>query len=342
MMLFRRAKETDFDDIHHLAKESGVGITTLPKNPDLLQKRIALSTLSFKKKISTPRDEYYLFVLECLEHKKVVGTSAILSATGYDVPFYSYLISKHTRICHSERIRHDYDMLNLVNDYQGYSELCTLYLDPSFRVHGHGLLLSRARFLFIAQFPMRFAANMIAEMRGVADEKGQSPFWEQVGKHFFHMSFAKADGLTMSTNKQFITDLMPPNPIYVNLLSPSTQAIIGKPHPLTNAAMTILLQEGFAYKNYVDIFDAGPTIEASCKEIKTITQSKLLRVKTTMDDVTNQRYLLANTKLDFRATVSHMIQNDKEDSCLLSHETAELLEVKVGEWIRVSPLGSSQ
>ncbi|TAL61484.1 MAG: arginine N-succinyltransferase, partial [Legionella sp.] len=269
MMLFRSANSADLDAIFDLAIQSGVGMTTLPKNKELLKKRLDWSTQSYQKKISTPADEYYFFVLEDLDTHKIVGTSALEAKTGHETPFYSYKLSKRTRMCHSLNIRSDYEVLSLVNDNQGRSELCTLFLNPDYRKHNNGLLLSKARFLFLAQNIDRFAPIVIAEMRGISDENGQSPFWDNIGAHFFHMPFAEADRLTIATNKQFIADLMPRNPIYVKLLSQEAQSVIGKPHQSTVPAMNILLNEGFRFNNYVDIFDAGPTIESPVKEIKT-------------------------------------------------------------------------
>lgn len=337
MMLFRPARESDLDAILQLASHSGIGMTSLPKDKELLQKRLKWSCASFKKRLNSPKFEHYLFVLEDPTNSKIVGTSAIESQTGYDTPLYSYKITKRTRICHSLKIRCDYEVLTLVNDNQGRSELCTLFLEPTFRKNSNGLLLSRARFLFIAQYPERFSPLIIAEMRGISDESGNSPFWEHVGRHFFKMSFAKADQLTLTTNKQFIADLMPRNSIYIKLLDPEAQAVIGKPHPSTLPAMNLLLQEGFRYNSSVDIFDAGPTLVAPCDQIRSIATSRIMTIKSISDDVSSKLYLLGTKKLDFRATLSMAIFNLEENTCIISKNTAELLQVKLGDCLRAAP-----
>ncbi|KTC79639.1 arginine N-succinyltransferase [Legionella cherrii] len=338
MMLFRSARDTDLDAIHHLAEESGVGITTLSKDKEILEKRLRWSTDSYKKIIEKPYNEYYLFVLENPTNKKIIGVSGIESCTGYEAPFYSYKISKRTRICRSLNIRSDYEVLSLVNDNQGRSEICTLFLEPQHRKNQNGLLLSKARFLFIAQYPERFASTVIAEMRGISDVNGISPFWENVGSHFFHMSFAEADRLTLATDKQFIADLMPRNPIYVKLLSPEAQAVIGQAHPSTQAAMNILLKEGFRYNKYIDIFDAGPTLEVPLSKIKTIELSRVVTIKNISDEVSSTNYLLANTQLDFRATINSALINRENNTCIISKKTANLLQVKCGNQLRVAPV----
>lgn len=338
MMLFRSAYYTDLDAIHHLAEKSGIGLTTLPKNKKLLSTRIHWSSDSFKKQVYEPQNEYYLFVLENQDNKEIVGISAIESRTGHETPFYSYKISKRTRVCRSLNIRSDYEVLSLVHDNQGRSELCTLFLNPNFRKNNNGLLLSKARFLFIAQFPERFASIVIAEMRGISDDNGVSPFWENFGSHFFHMPFAEADRLTIATDKQFIADLMPRNPIYVKLLSPKAQAVIGQAHPSSVAAMHILLKEGFRYNEYIDIFDGGPTVEAPASKIKTVEGSRVVTIKNISDEVSSPNYLLGNTQLDFRATINSVLVNTFNNTCIISKKTATLLQVTCGNKLRIAPL----
>lgn len=185
---------------------------------------------------------------------------------------------------------------------------------------------------------MRFTSTIIAEMRGVSDENGLSPFWENVGNHFFHMSFAEADRLTLTTDKQFIADLMPRNPIYIKLLSLQAQAVIGQPHPSTQTAMNILLKEGFRYNKYIDIFDAGPTLEVPRVKIKTIELSHVVTIKNISDEVSSTNYLLANTQLDFRATINSALVNKEKNTCIISKNTANLLQVTCGDRLRVAPL----
>lgn len=337
MMLFRSAQRDDLEDIYFLAKQSGTGMTTLPKDKKRLKERLECACISFGKKVEQPSNEYYLFSLENPETQEVVGTSAIEAFVGHDLPFYSYKLSRRSRICHSLAIRSDYDILTLVNDKQGNSELCTLFLQSGFRRSYNGALLSRARFLFMAEFPERFSPNVIAEIRGISNEEGESPFWNNVGKNFFHMSFMDADQLTILTNKQFISDLMPLNPIYVTLLTKEAQEVIGHPHPSTVPAMKILTHEGFYYLNYVDIFDAGPTIEAQLKQIKTIKLSKIATIGTIYKETQGELYLISNRQLDFRATLSPVIFNKEGNVCMISEAAAETLQLGVGDSVRLAP-----
>lgn len=335
MMLFRPAKYDDIEDIYSLAIAGGIGITTLPANHTQLEQRIEESLASFDIDFDASSHGNYLFVLENTKENKVVGVSAIDAYVGYDLPFYSYKLSKVTRVCHELGLRNEYKSLILVNDYQGASELCTLFLHPDYRINGSGLFLSRARLLFLAQFPERFSSKIIAEMRGISDKEGNSPFWNSLGKHFFHMSFQEADRLTASTNKQFIADLMPRNPIYTALLTRAAQEAIGKPHKSTKPALKILQREGFRFNGYVDIFDAGPTIEARVKEITTVKRSKTLKILKILKTINTKQFFIAMTDLNFKTCLGNVLES--EEGCMIDQNSAQTLGLTTGDTVIVSP-----
>src|SRR3546814_15633278 len=71
---------------------------------------------------------------------------------------------------------------------------------------------------------------MLAELRGVVDEAGASPFWDGVAGRFFGMTFQEADAFNAIHGNQFIADLMPKHPIYTAMLPESARAVIGMPH----------------------------------------------------------------------------------------------------------------
>lgn len=336
MIRLRSAQNSDLDAIFQLTQKSEIGITTIPRTKSHLKSRLNLSSASFSKDVIKPDKEYYLFVLE--DKGEIVGISAIEARTGDEIPFYSYNICKRTQVSHTLNIRCDHELLTLVNNYQGCSELCTLFLDPKHRQAHHGRLLSKGRLLFMAQYPNRFEETVVAELRGVSDQFGRSPFWDALGQAFFRMTYEKAEILTSNTNKQFIADLMAQYPIYVHMLSEDAQSVIGKTHPNTLPAMHMLLQEGFHYRNYVDIFDAGPVIEALRTQIKTIALSKHLRIKALSKDVQGKKFLISNTQIPFRASVGFAIVDDDDDSCIITQEMAQLLEVEVAASLRLAPI----
>mgnify|MGYP003407511529 CR=1 FL=1 len=331
-MLFRRAQNTDLDVIHELALKCGVGLTSLPKDIGLLNHRLAWSSDSFEAIHEQPYNSYYLFVLEDTEHKRIVGTSAIQSSISKDNPLYSFKLSKLNQQSDDLNVCNTVNVLRFVTNNHRYSELCTLFLDPAYRHSTNGVQLSRSRFLFMATLPERFQASLVAEMRGISNLEGQSPFWDAVGSHFFHMSYSEADRLRITSNQKFIHDLMPKIPIIIDLLPKSAQEVIGKTHQSTQPALNMLLREGFEFTNYIDIFDAGPTIKVARNKIKTIKRSQVLTVKAIVDEIDSKPYIITNTLIDFRGLISKISIDD--NTCSILKTAAELLQIKCGDRIR--------
>lgn len=339
MIIVRPIQLSDYDALYRCAEESGHGFTSLPLNQEILTRRIENSQQSFLKPSQdgqfTRQDESYLMVAVDSESNEIIGTTGIEASIGWDVPAYSYHISKVVHSSNRLKVRNEVQVLTLGNNYTGSSELCTLFLRPEYRQGLNGRLLSKCRFLMLAQFPERFSDTIIAEMRGVSDEQGNSPFWQWLKQHFFSIDFTLADYLTGIGSKGFIADLMPKLPIYVNLLSPEAQAVIGKVHQQTAPALKLLEREGFSCRGYVDIFDAGPTVECDRERIHSVQQSLLTKVEVRAHS-SSQQYLIANTKLqDFRATLAKAAYDSERKTLYLAPEVAELLLVETGDSLRV-------
>ncbi|WP_462157144.1 arginine N-succinyltransferase [Pseudoalteromonas sp. GB56] len=339
MMILRPIRQEDFQELLVIAEESGHGFTSLPLNEELLRNKIERSVESFSKPTDKAGDEGYLFVLEDSESGEIAGTCGIEAAVGLDDAFYHYHQSK---VIHSSRTLGVYkavDILTLCNDYTGATELCTLFLKEKFRQKFNGKLLSKSRFLFINQHRERFAPTVIAEMRGVSDENGNSPFWQWLEEHFFSMDFPTADYLTGIGQKVFIAELMPKYPIYVNLLSKEAQQVVGEVHDNTRPAIELLKSEGFTFNGYVDIFDAGPTVEAKVDNIRTVMNSTMRTVE--IGDAQGETALMvANQSIaDYRAMVIEAnIDCNDDTTIILSQHVADALKVKEGDSVCVAAL----
>ncbi|TNE37886.1 MAG: arginine N-succinyltransferase [Alphaproteobacteria bacterium] len=275
MIIIRPIREEDLDRLFELASTvAGGGMTTLPADRGALAAKIASSVSSFSTAISEPGPEAYMLVLEDTETGAVGGTAAVYARIGIDKAFYSYKLTKTSHMSVELGVYKTHEVLHLVNDYLGYAEVGTLYVAPEFRRDQNGRTLARSRYLLMADHRDRFPEDAVAEMRGWQDEAGQTPFWDALGAKFFDMSFHQADHLSAVGNNQFIADLMPKFPVYVDLLPEEAQAVIGKAHEDAAPALHMLFQENFRYKGHVDIFDAGPTVEAPIDSIKTVRDSQ--------------------------------------------------------------------
>lgn len=336
MLVVRPIRESDFPALLAMADESGIGFTSLPIDEPLLHEKISHSLASFAKGLSEYGDNYYLMVAEDSETGEVVGTTAIEAAVGLNNPFYTYHLGKVVHASRSLKIYNTVETLTLSNDYTGVTELCTLFLREPYRRSHHGRLLSKCRFLLMAQAPQLFHHMVIAEMRGVSDANGRSPFWKWLEDHFFSMDFPTADYLTGVGRKEFIAELMPKYPIYVNLLSKDAQAVIGKVHEKTVPALKLLEKEGFRNRGYVDIFDAGPTVECALENIRCVRDSQSLAV-VVGDVVGGEEQLLSNGRIaHFRACVAKVNISINRKEVTLSRETANLLKVSDGDMIRLA------
>ena len=333
MMIIRPIRQSDYPALLKIAEESGHGFTSLPVDESLLKSKIETSEKAFLSEGIGPDSQGYLFVMVDTETDEVVGTSGIEASVGLRTPFYHYHQGKVTHYSSELNVYNTVEILTLGNDYTGATEICTLFLSKKARGGSNGRLLSRFRFLFIAQNRGRFADPIMAEMRGVSDEQGRSPFWLWLQEHFFSMEFPDAVHRVGMGKKSFIAELMPKYPIYTSLLSEDAQAVIGKVHEQTKPALRLLEREGFTSRGYVDIFDAGPAVEAKYDEILTIKQRR--EYKVVIGDVTEGvPYIVSNTDvINYRATVSNLIINNEEGVAIIDADASQALNVKEGECI---------
>jgi arginine N-succinyltransferase len=277
MMVIRPVGREDLPGLMTLAGKTGGGLTSLPADETTLSARIERSQKTWEGTL--PKGEQgYVFVLEDTDSGEVAGICAIEVAVGLNDPWYNYRVGTLVHASKELNVYNALPTLFLSNDHTGSSELCTLFLDPQWRKEGNGYLLSKSRFLFMAAFRERFNEKVVAEMRGVIDEHGYSPFWESLGQRFFSMAFSRADYLCGTGQKAFIAELMPKHPIYTDFLSEEARAVIGDVHPQTAPARAVLEKEGFRYRNYIDIFDGGPTLECDIDRVRAIRKSRLVDV----------------------------------------------------------------
>lgn len=341
MMVIRPISHDDLPDFVALATGSGVGVTTLPSNEPLLEKRIYNSVRSFRR--SQPKERgNYVFAIEDSEQPGIVGVSGLEASVGLEQVWYNYRICKVVHASKEIGVHTSNEMLYMVNDLTGMSELCTLFLSPSAREGNNGRMLSKCRLLFLAEFKHLFADKIIAEMRGVSDEAGVSPFWESLGNKFFQMDFSYADYQVGLGNKAMVAELMPKYPIYLFFLSQEARAAVAQPHSNTRPALEMLKEEGFHFNNYIDIFDGGPAMECFVEDVRGVRDSRLLpfKIDDATQDMVGQRddYLVSNREMEkFRSILVGKSQV-KNNELTLSAAQAIALELGSQTELRIIPL----
>nr|WP_085811070.1 arginine N-succinyltransferase [Sphingomonas sp. TZW2008] len=296
----RAARDEDLAHLYEMAKLTGGGFTNLPPDRRALKAKLDRSHAAFARDTDSVEDELFVLILENLATGEVRGTCQIFTQVGQRHPFYSYRISTLTQ--HSSALDRTFraEMLSLTTDLEGSSEVGGLFLHPGERAGGLGLLLARSRYLFIKAHRARFGERILAELRGVIDEAGGSPFWDGLAGRFFGMNFQDADAFNAIHGHQFIADLMPKHPIYTAMLSDSARAAIGLPHPSGRAAMRMLENEGFAFEKYVDIFDGGPTMTARIDQVRTVRDARARRIVALDRDGGGEALVAHGSLPDFR------------------------------------------
>ena len=168
----RSARRSDLRAFYNLAKLTGGGFTNLPAERSTLEAKLELSSAGFERDGDTPGDDLYVFMLENVATKQIIGTCQVFGAVGTKHPFYSYLISTLTQKSSELGKTFRNQTLTLTNDLEGASEVGGLFLHPQERAGGLGMLLARSRYLFIKEHRARFGDTVLAELRGVMDEGG--------------------------------------------------------------------------------------------------------------------------------------------------------------------------
>jgi arginine N-succinyltransferase len=307
MLVLRPVQLNDLPQLQRLARESLVGVTSLPNDSERLRDKILDSCTSFEQNVQSPGPESYFFVLEDSTTRRLVGCSEILATAGFSEPFYS-LRNRHFNSASRElNIEHGVPALSLCHDLSGHTLLRGYHIDAALERTAFSELLSRARLLFIAAHARRFADAVITEIVGYSSDDGHSPFWDAVGKHFFDLPYVEAERLCGLESRMFLAELMPQYPIYVPMLPQDAQDCIGRIHPDGQEAFDILAREGFETNSYVDLFDGGPTLFARTSAIRSIARSHTASAKPAASIDTRGRYLVSNESLEnYRAIVADL------------------------------------
>lgn len=333
MFIIRPIETDDLDVLTQLVDGATFGLTSLPKDRQLLASRIADSLRGFAKVTETPSGECFLFVMEDTKTGHVIGTSGVVSKVGGFEPFYAYRIEDSLH--HSDMLKVDKRVpaLHLVEEHNGPCEIGSLFLAPEYRQKGAGRLLSLARFLFIADQRQHFDPQVIAELRGVIDKTGRSPFWDALGRIFFEIEYSHADYLSV-VDKRFIADLMPRHPIYIPLLPIEAQQVIGQVHEHTKPARKLLESEGFTFARMVDIFEAGPIFTCPRDKVRTIRDSVCATVSAVSErPAESPDCLISNGRRDFRACRA-AVQVVEDGTVAISPQSAKALRIEIGQPIR--------
>jgi arginine N-succinyltransferase len=110
-----------------------------------------------------------------------------------------------------------------------------------------------------ARSPLR----VFAELPGLRDAQGQSPFWQGLGQHFFPYTLAQAERRFGAGWVHEVAALMPRHPLLVSFLPESAQAALSAVPASQEAFAWALADAGLAPGQHVGLVDGGAVFEAS-------------------------------------------------------------------------------
>lgn len=280
------------------------------------------------------RSELFMFVLEDTESKGVLGTSQVIAQMGGPGrPNVSLRLSKKEMFSKSLQVGATHMIARLHLDESGPTEIGGLILQPSYRGHKGklGRFLSLVRFHFIGLYRASFSDRVIAEMMAPITPDGRNTLWEYLGRRFINLSYTEADSFCQYS-KEFITALFPREDIFLSLLPPEARAVVAQVGPETVPARRMLEKLGFAYKDLIDPFDGGPTLEAKTNEISIVKNTRRFTLGESIDAEKCSGMAIVST-LDeggeFRAVQTPLAHDSKGRLCV-PPEAALALEIESG------------
>jgi arginine N-succinyltransferase len=273
MFLIRESFEGDVEQILEIAHH--LDTVNLPADRGHIERIVARSTASFEESLPAAEREY-LFVLEDLAARRLVGTSIIHAQHGSRRSPHVFL-----QVLEDERYSETLDRymvhecLRLAYNYDGPTEIGGLILLPEYRGHieSLGRLLSYTRFLFIAMHRPVFRDRIISELLPPLEPDGSSRLWNQLGQKFTGLSYNEAD-LLSKDNKEFIKSLFPHVLFYTSLFPPEVREVIGVVGPETKGVEKMLRRIGFEYARQIDPFDGGPHFIAETDRISLVRDAR--------------------------------------------------------------------
>lgn len=332
--LIRAARADDVIQLTDLAKQ--FNLLNLPGNKKVIAEKIARSEASFGSQLEKNQAEY-LFVLEDLEEKAVVGSSLVIAKHGSDlVPHCYFKILKRDHFSSDLGLGFIHQVLRFQLDTDGPTEIGGLLVDKAYRRRPEklGKQISLGRFVYMGMYPDRFESRVLCELTPPLTEEGRSEFWEALGRRFTGLPYQEADALSQ-TNKEFIESLFPEEDIYLSLLDSKARLVLGRVGEATKPAQHLLESIGFTYLDEVDPFDGGPHYGAKTQNILPIKKGQKLRVAEAKEANFKSLGLIGCYDDEFRSAVSgHEV---RDGQVFVPYKTRDILKLETNQEVFVTP-----
>ncbi len=280
----RQSYRDDVDQV--LAVAEHLDTVNLPAERTHIEAILERSEKAFNEEVP-PSEREFLFVLEDLDAKKIIGTSIIYAQHGTKrAPHIFFRVEDDERYSVTLDKHMVHQTLRIGYNYHGPTEIGGLILLPEYRRSSSpggdalGKALSFVRFLFIRMHRAWFRDSVLSELLPPLEPDGTSKLWKALGKKFTGLTYQEADLLSRD-NKEFIHALFPDDPIHTELFSDEVRAEIGQVGPGTKGVEAMLRRIGFEYAWEIDPFDGGPHFSAATDKITVVANARELPVSVT-------------------------------------------------------------
>ena len=311
-----RIRQSYRDDVEQvLAVAEHLDTVNLPADRTHIEAILERSERSFGAELP-PAEREFLFVLEDLPKKRIVGTSMIYAQHGTKrAPHIFFRVENDERYSVTLDKHFVHQTLRIGYNYNGPTEIGGLIVLPEYRgTGGLGKALSYVRFLFIRMHRELFRDWVLSELLPPLEPDGTSRLWEALGRKFTNLTYQEAD-LLSKDNKEFIHALFPDDPIHTELLPDDVRAVIGQVGPETKAVEAMLRRIGFEYAGQIDPFDGGPHFTAKTDDITLVRDAREVKLATVDDADAGRPWAILAVespaqKPGFRAVAARVIKMD--------------------------------
>lgn len=332
--IIRPVRHDDLSQLVDLAKQ--FNLLNLPGDKKVIGEKIDRSEHSFAGKLEKYQAEY-LFVVEDMEERAVVGSSLVIAKHGSEeVPHSFFKIFKRDHFSDDLGIGFIHQVLRFQLDFDGPTEIGGLLVDKSYRRRPEklGKQISLSRFLYMGLYPEKFESRVLCELTPPLTDEGRSEFWEALGRRFTGLPYQEADLLSQS-HKEFIESLFPQNDIYLCLLDAKARLVLGRVGEATKPAQHLLESIGFTYLDEVDPFDGGPHYGANTADILPIKHGRRLKVTEFKDASYKEQGLIATTGEEFMVSLGSI--DTRGNEVAIAPKVRQLLGVEPGDEVFISP-----
>jgi arginine N-succinyltransferase len=278
MFRIRQSYREDVEQV--LAVAEHLDTVNLPADRTSIEGLLDRSERSFTGEAAVV-DREFLFVLEDLAAKRIIGTSMIYAQHGTKrAPHIFFRVENDERYSVTLDRYMVHQTLRIGYNYNGPTEIGGLILLPEYRrnTDALGKSLSYVRFLFMRMHRDLFRDQVLSELLPPLEDDGTSKLWEALGRHFTGLTYQEADRLSKD-NKEFIHALFPDDPIHTELLPENVRSVIGQVGEDTRAVEKMLRRIGFEYAEQIDPFDGGPHFTATTNDISIVRDAKEVTVR---------------------------------------------------------------